>query len=357
MHRTSGVLADGREIFWYDADDGTRTATPDHRDLPPAQPDSQMRRDPLTGDWIAVASHRQTRTFMPSASECPLCPTRDGWSSEVPSDDYEVVVFENRFPSFSTHSAPATETGDPLQETHPGLGRCEVICFGSDHDASFADLSPERARLVLDTWADRTRTLSEIDTVEYVYPFENRGAEIGVTLQHPHGQIYGYPYVPRTASRELASAEAYAAEHGRNLFGDIIDSERRDGSRVILETNEWIAFMPFAARWPIEVHVYPLRRVRDLPQLDEAQRDDFARIYLDLLGRLDRLYSVPTPYISGWQQAPVRRHREEAWLHLELLSVRRAESKIKYLAGSESGQGGWVNDGLPEQVADRLRTV
>ncbi|WP_018156984.1 galactose-1-phosphate uridylyltransferase [Demetria terragena] len=357
MHRTNGLLADGREIVWYDIDGTARVAPRDERDLPSTYPDSQMRCDPLTGDWIAVASHRQTRTFMPSASECPLCPSKDGWLSEVPSRDYEVVVFENRFPSFSTHSQPAPTVETPLQQTSAGLGRCEVVCFGSDHNASFADLSPERARLILDAWADRTHALSQIDTIEYVYPFENRGAEIGVTLQHPHGQIYGYPYVPHVASRELASAEAYAAEHGRNLFGDIIESERRDGARVIAQTEEWIAFLPFASRWPIEIHVYPLRRVRDLPELDTAQRDDFAHLYLDLLGRLDRLYSQPTPYISGWQQAPVRQHREEAWLHLELLSVRRAEGKVKFLAGSESGQGGWVNDGQPEQLAERLRSL
>lgn len=357
MEKTRGLLADGREIVWYDNEGTARTPAEDLRDLPPAATESQMRQDPLTGDWIAVASHRQTRTFMPSASDCPLCPSTEGRRSEVPSSDYQVVAFENRFPSFSTRTGPTAVSEDALRQVRPGAGRCEVVCFASDHDATFAGLPPRRARLVLDTWADRTAELSRIDTVEYVYPFENRGVEIGVTLQHPHGQIYAYPYLPPVAARELVRAEAYAAEHGRSLFGDIIEAERRDGTRVLLETDEWIAFVPFAARWPIEVHVYPTRRVRDLPELDDAQRDDFARVYLEVLGRLDRLYTEPTPYIAGWQQAPVRSRRDEAWLHLELLSVRRAEGKIKYLAGSESGQGGWVNDGQPEDLAARLRAL
>lgn len=357
VEKTRGRLADGREIVWYDSEGTSRVPAEDRRDLPPASTRSELRQDPLTGDWIAVASHRQSRTFMPAASDCPLCPTRQGRASEVPTPDYQVVAFENRFPSFSTRTDPTDIVDDGLRQARPGAGRCEVVCFASEHDATFAGLGPARARLVLDAWADRTVDLSLIDTVEYVYPFENRGVEIGVTLQHPHGQIYAYPYLPPVADRELTRAEAYAARNGRNLFGDIIETERREGARVIAETQEWIAFVPFAARWPIEVHVYPTRRVRDLPELDDAQRDDFAQLYLDVLGRLDRLYSEPTPYIAGWQQAPVRIRRDEAWLHLELLSVRRAEGRVKFLAGSESGQGGWVNDGQPEVLAQRLREV
>ncbi len=356
MERTCGRLADGREIVWYDADGTGREAAPDPRDLPPASSTSTMRLDPLTGEWIAVASHRQSRTYMPPADQCPLCPSTGDRLSEVPSHDYQVVAFENRFPSLSTrldeHSITVSEG---LEQQRPGAGRCEVICFTSDHDASFAKLSPAQARLVVDAWADRTTELSRITTVEHVFPFENRGVEIGVTLQHPHGQIYAYPFVPPRALTELTRAEAYATEHGRNLFGDIMRAEQRDGSRILLDSAEWLVFVPFAARWPIEVHFYPKRQVPDLPGLDDAQRDDFTGVYLDVLQRFDRIYTPPTPYIAAWQQAPARSHREEAWLHLELYSVRRAEGKIKYLAGSESGQGAFVNDGLPEQLVARLR--
>lgn len=357
MERTRGVLADGREIIWYDVDGTGRTPVDDHRPLSPAAPHSEMRQDPLNGDWIAVASHRQSRTYMPPADECPLDPSRDGHQTEVPSADYQVVAFENRFPSFSTRTDPATIVDDGLVQVRPGLGRCEVVCFTSDHSKSFGQLSLTEARLVVDVWADRTSELSRLECVEYVYPFENRGVEIGVTLQHPHGQIYAYPYVPPTALRELTRAEQYNSRTGRNLFGDIVASEVEDGSRMLVDSQEWVAFLPFAARWPIEVHFYPKRQVPDLPALDDAQRDDFALVYLDILDRLDRLYTEPTPYVAAWQQAPARQHRDQAWLHLELLSVRRAEGKIKYLAGSESGQGGWVNDGLPEALATRLRDL
>ncbi|TWP37902.1 galactose-1-phosphate uridylyltransferase [Leekyejoonella antrihumi] len=356
MQRTTGRLADGREIIWYDADGTRRVAVPDRRDLAQATSTSQMRLDPLTDEWIAVASHRQSRTYMPPADQCPLCPTTDGRLSEVPSSDYQVVAFENRFPSLSTYLDDTSVTNlEGLEQTRPGAGRCEVICFTSSHDTSFAQLSSAEARLVVDAWADRTRDLSGIETVQHVFPFENRGVEIGVTLQHPHGQIYAYPFIPPRALTELTRAEAYAAEHDSNLFGDTIKAEIADGSRVLIDSSEWIAFVPFAARWPMEVHFYPKRQVPDLPGLDDAQRDDFTAVYLDILQRFDRAYTPPTPYIAAWQQAPVREHREQAWLHLELYSVRRAEGKIKYLAGSESGQGAFVNDGLPEQLAERLR--
>ena len=186
MFRTDGRLADGRTIRWYDRTAG-REPSPDTRDLPTTTPMSQIRRDPLTGERIVLAAHRQNRTFMPPADECPLCPSRDGYASEVPSDSYEVVVFDNRFPALSDAVVDVPTEDDPLFASAPAHGACEVVCFSERHDASFKDLGLEQARLVVDAWADRTRELSARDSVEYVYPFENRGVEIGVTLPHPHG--------------------------------------------------------------------------------------------------------------------------------------------------------------------------
>ena len=358
MQRTAGLLADGREIIWFDVDGSPpRSAVDDPRDLPQTIASSQLRLDVLTQQWISMASHRQSRTYMPPADECPLCPSRDGRHTEVPSEEYQSAAFENRFPSFSTHVEGIESVDDGITQLRPGIGRCEVVCFTSDHDGSFAGLTQEQARLVVDVWADRTTALSSSPGVEQVFPFENRGAEIGVTLQHPHGQIYGYPFVPPQAHAELRSAREHLAETGRSLFGDIIERELRDEVRVVVDSEHWVAFVPFAARWPMEVHLFPRRQVPDIPALNDAERDDFARVYLDVLGRFDRLYSTPMPYIAGWQQAPVHTDRDLAWLHLELFSVRRGEGRLKYLAGSESAMGAFVGDVLPEQQAERLRDV
>ncbi|KYH45069.1 galactose-1-phosphate uridylyltransferase [Branchiibius sp. NY16-3462-2] len=364
MERTPSTLADGRQIIWYDADGTHRVPSVDRRPLEPSIVMSQMRNDPLTGEWIAVSSARQNRTYMPPADECPLCPSRDGRMSEIPSADYQVVAFENRFPSFATHIQGVEIQDDGFDQVRPATGRCEVLCFTSDHDSTFASLTPAQARLVVDAWADRTAYLNSLDVVKHVFPFENRGIEIGVTLQHPHGQIYGYPFIPPRAKTELRHAADYRAGYGHNMFGHIIAFEQ-DGPRVVASNEEWIAFVPFAARWPVEVHLYPLRRVLDLSELDEAQRDAFAVIYLDLLRRFDRMYDSRLPYIAGWQQAPApdpgneqtTALRAEAWLHLELTSIRRGPDKLKYLAGSESGQGAFIADILAEPLAERLREL
>ncbi|ATL28359.1 galactose-1-phosphate uridylyltransferase [Streptomyces formicae] len=349
MKKTSTRLADGRELIYYDMrDDAVRDAV-DRRPLGPVSTTSEIRRDALLGDSVAIASHRQGRTYHPPADECPLCPSAEGRSSEIPDSAYDVAVFENRFPSLA---------GD--------AGRCEVVCFTSDHDASFADLTEEQAGLVLDAWTDRTAELSHLPSVAQVFCFENRGAEIGVTLGHPHGQIYAYPFVtPRTDLMLRSLAAHKETTQGRNLFDDVL-AEERAGERVVLEGEHWVAFVPYAAHWPYEVHLYPKRRVPDLLALDEAARTEFPQVYLELLKRFDRIFGepAPTPYIAAWHQAPfgpLEGHdgvnRDDFALHLELFTIRRTSGKLKFLAGSESGMSVFINDVPPETAAQRLREV
>lgn len=367
MRRTPAKLADGREIIYFDADDTAPSRElEDPRDLGPISTVSEIRYDAPLDEWVAIASHRQGRTHLPPSDECPLCPSRNGRQTEVPAADYDVVVFENRFPSFSTHldgGAPVEGTGssvtvhDELVAHGPGVGRCEVVCFTSDHDSPISHLSPERVRLVVDAWVDRTEELSRLPHVEQVFCFENRGEEIGVTLGHPHGQIYAYPFVTPRTRRMLDSARRHRERTWRNLFADVLAGELADGSRVVASSEHWVAFVPFAARWPVEVHLYPRRHVPDLPALTDDERDDFARLYIDVLCTMDNLYSAPLPYISAWHQAPVRVDRDLAYLHLQLFSVKRAANKLKFLAGSESGMGVFINDVTPEQVAAQLRAA
>ena len=350
MKKTSTRLADGRELIYFDLSDDTVRDAVDRRPLEPTVTTSEIRRDALLGDSVAIASHRQGRTYHPPADECPLCPTQGDRLSEIPDSSYDVVVFENRFPSLAGDS-----------------GRCEVVCFTSDHDASFADLTEEQARLVLDAWTDRTSELSHLSSVEQVFCFENRGAEIGVTLGHPHGQIYAYPFTtPRTALMLRSLATHKEAAGGENLFDAVLARELA-GDRVVLESEHWAAFVPYAAHWPYEVHLYPKRRVPDLLALDEAARTEFPQVYLELLKRFDRIFGEgepPTPYIAAWHQAPFGAlaefdgvTRDDFALHLELFTIRRTSGKLKFLAGSESGMNVFINDVPPERAAERLREV
>ncbi len=347
--KTSARLADGREIVYFDESPGLgRALVPDTRDLPPrppgpprpaGTPESGIRWDPLAGEWVVIAAARQDRTFLPPPDQCPLDPSRPGRPTEIPADSYDVVVFENRFPS--------------LREP---LGRCEVVCFTSDHDASFAQLSPARVRTVFEAWVDRTEVLSALPGTEQVYCFENRGEEIGVTLHHPHGQIYAFPFVTPRTGQMVAQARGY---DGDNLFDDLVDAELRAGVRVVTRNEHWLAFVPEAARWPYEVRIFPAARVPDLPATGEAARAAFGPLYLDVLRRFDALFGGPAPYIAGWHQAPVKDEaaRRQFAAHLQVLSVRRAAGKLKYLAGTESGMGVWINNIVPEEAAQRLREV
>jgi UDPglucose--hexose-1-phosphate uridylyltransferase len=357
--RTSRSLADGREILYFDA--GTRAAAhdaADTRDLPPVATRSQLRWDALLGEWVVIASHRQTRTFLPPADQCPLCPSRPGRPTEIPDADYQVVAFENRFPSLATgveRDVPPSAPGAPLAELRPGFGRCEVVVFTSDHDRDFAELPPDRARLVVDVWAERTAELSRIEGVEHVFVFENHGEEIGVTLSHPHGQIYAYPFVPARVEKVLGSVRRHREATGGDLFEEVVEAER-SGPRVVAANEHWTAFVPAAARWPYEVQLFPTRKVPDLPALTDDERDAFVAVYLDVLGRFAHRFDTPMPYIASWNQAP-RTARDEWWLHLQLFSLRRAPGKLKYLAGSESGMGAFITDTNPEDVAEQLRAV
>jgi UDPglucose--hexose-1-phosphate uridylyltransferase len=347
VFKSSARLADGREIIYFDEAPGSgRAGARDTRPLPPrgprpplpaGDPDQGIRWDPLAGEWVVIAAARQDRTFLPPPEACPLDPSAPGRPTEIPAPGYDVVVFENRFPS--------------LREP---LGRCEVVCFTSDHNASFAQLGPGRVGTVFEAWADRTAALSALPGIRQVYCFENRGEEIGVTLHHPHGQIYALPFVtPRTAQM-AAQAARYA---GGNLFDDLVAREIEAGTRVVARNEHWVAFVPEAARWPYEVRIFPLARVPDITAVPEAARAAFGPLYLDLLRRFDQLFGQPAPYIAAWHQAPVGEEetRRRFAAHLQVLSVRRAAGKLKYLAGTESGMGVWVNDIVPEEAARRLR--
>ena len=351
------VLADGRELIYFD-DADTELAPerlPDERLLDPRPPTALMRQDVLTGEWISIAAARNNRVFLPPANLDPLAPQAPDNPSEVPSL-YDVAVFENRSPSFGPDLLEPGQTPVPedsalgLGRSRASIGRCEVVCFSPEREGSFGSLTTSRARTVIEAWADRTVALSALPGIEQVFPFENRGEQVGVTLHHPHGQIYSYPFVSPRTQRLIASIESY----GPTLFADILASEQA-GERMIVQGDHWSAFVPFAARWPIEVHILPHRQLPDLGATTTDERDELAVLYPRVLRAIDGLYPTPTPYIAGWHQAPVNSHREDVRLMLQITSPRRAADRLKFLAGSESAMGAFIGDVPPETTAQNLR--
>jgi len=350
VKRTELKMFDGRQIFYYDREVVERNAI-DTRPVEPRPLPGEMRQDPLTGEWIAMAAHRQGRAFLPPKEFCPLCPTKTDFGTEIADSTFEVVVFENRSPSFS---APSSELP---AETIQASGRCEVVVFSDQHEGSFGSLELAQMRTVMAAWIDRTREISTLPYVEQVFAFENRGEEVGVTLNHPHGQIYSYPFITPRTSKMLQVAQEHFDKTGLPLITSIIDREINDQVRIITQNEHWIAYVPFAARYPYEIHVAPKVFVADLAELSDVVADAFPVIAKEVLLRLDGVFGIQMAYIAAWHQAPVRVGREVLGLHWQITSIRRAPGKLKYLAGSESAMGAFIMDVKPEQSAQQLRDV
>ena len=350
VKRTELAMFDGRQIFYYDREHVLRNAV-DARPFEARPLIGQMRQDPLTGEWVTMASHRQERIFLPPQEFCPLCPTRGDFNTEIADTSFEVVVFENRFPSFSK----------PLDNQPEGLpqasGRSEIVVYSDQHSGSFATLSLQQMRTVLAAWIDRTREISKLPYVEQVFIFENRGEEVGVTLHHPHCQIYSYPFITPRTTQMLQVASAHFKKTGTPLLTTIIEREIKDQLRIIAENNHWIAYVPFAARYPFEIHIAPKSFVPDLAELTDEVADSFPAIAKEVLLRLDGVFGIEMAYIAAWHQAPVRTGRNILGLHWQITSIRRAPGKLKYLAGSESAMGAFIMDANPEQSAQQLRDV
>ncbi len=318
---------------------------------------SELRWNPLLGEWTITATHRQERTFLPPADYCPLCPTQPGaFETEIPAPNFDIVVFENRFPSLQAAPPPPAVEGSPLYPVRPAHGICEVVVYTDRHMTTLAEESVERIRRLILVWCDRFAELGAREEVAYVYIFENKGEAIGVTLHHPHGQIYAYPFIPPRVARQLAQAEQHWARTGRDLPGDILAAEQADGRRIVCENETFVVFVPFFARYPYETLVVPKRQVTAIVDFDARERQRLAEILKTLLVGYDRLFGFSLPYIMALHQRPTDgRDYPYVRFHIEFLPPHRTAAKLKYLAGSESGAGAFINDTIPEETAPRLR--
>lgn len=319
---------------------------------------AERRRNPTAAEWTTFASHRQDRTFLPPAEHCPLCPTRDPDApTEIPRDRYDFVVFENRFPSFTTN-APEPETpAGGVYEVEAARGAAEVVVYSDDHDLKLADMEPERIARLVDVWADRYAELGRRDEVAYVFVFENKGQAMGVTLDHPHGQVYAYPEIPPRPMRELTAALAHFSDHGTCVFCDVVARERLDGVRVVVGNESVVAYVPFWARYPYEVHIVLRRHCASLLDVTHPERLRLAEVLKAVLTAYDRLFGFELPYVMSIHQAPTDdgQWQHVSHLHIELTPPHRTATKLKYLAGSELGGGAYVNDTVPEETAEQLR--
>jgi UDPglucose--hexose-1-phosphate uridylyltransferase len=356
LRKTRITKADGRYLWYYSWDKPPPGATSLEAGLALESEGLELRWHPLLETWVIVAPERQDRTFLPPAEYCPLCPTSDPASpTEVPSHEYEIAVFENRFPTFRRDAPPPA--GGP-QPTLPANGAAEVVLYSSEHDLTLAELPVERIERLVDVWTDRYRELGGRPEVAYVFIFENRGKEMGVTLTHPHGQIYGFPFVPPVVQAELAAAARYRRVNGRCLHCDLVEQETVAGERLVTKNDDFVAFVPSFARLPYEVHVVAREHRRSLAELTQGEQRALASILSVLLRKYDNLWGVPMPFVMVMHQRPTDGHRHPGChFHIEFTPPYRSRDKLKYLAGCETGAGTFINDVRPEQTAQELRAA
>jgi UDPglucose--hexose-1-phosphate uridylyltransferase len=359
MHRLALTKPDGRALTLYsrlpiDAALGAPSPFAE-----PLNASAHLRWHPLRGEWVTYAAYRQDRTFLPPPDYNPLAVTTDpAHPTEVPAGAWDVAVFDNRFPSLAVPLEGSAPPPELIVPTAPAAGHCEVVVFTQDPKASLGTLALGHLELLLQVWGERTENLGARPGIEYVLPFENRGIEVGVTLHHPHGQIYAYPVIPPVPARMQAVAVEHLRSHGRGVLEALIDGERRDGRRMIYEGPHAVAFVPVCARYPYEVWVATIAPVEGFAQLDEAQRADLARALKTVLLKYDGLWQRPMPYLMAWYQAPTDGlPHPESHLHAQLWPPYRTRDRLKYLAGTEIGAGFFAMDALPEDKALELQQV
>jgi UDPglucose--hexose-1-phosphate uridylyltransferase len=320
---------------------------------------SELRWHPFLEEWVITATHRQDRTFLPPPDYCPLCPTKPGgFPTEIPRPDFDIVVFENKFPSLQVRSPRPSVAATALTPVAPAQGVCEVVVYSPQHQGTLAKMPLTRIRNLVTVWQDRYRELGSREEIKTVLIFENKGEAVGVTLHHPHGQIYAFPFVPPKLERELDASRRYYNEQRQCLFCATIAEERRDGRRVIFESGRFVAFIPFFARLPYEVYLAPKRHLASLAEFTAADREDLALALKGLLLKYDALFERSFPYIMAIHQAPTDGGSYPDYhLHFEFYPPLRTADKLKYLAGCEAGAGNYINDTLAEEKAAELRRV
>ena len=295
---------------------------------------SELRFNELRGEQVVYAIDRQERTFLPARELCPLDPTRPGGpETEIPVAAFQIAVFDNRFPAFES---PA--------------GAAEVVVYTDEHDGSFGSLTPARAEALMWVWRHRYEALGARADVAYVMIFENRGVEVGVTLHHPHGQIYAYPFVPPVPALERAADERL----GGCAPCVLLERELQDGRRLLIERESVVAYTPTAARWAYEAHVVMRAHRSSLLACEPGELRELAAVLQALARGYDALFERPFPYVMVVHQAPTDGN-EQGHLHVEFYPPLRTAEKLKFLAGSEQGAGTFISDTLPEESAAALR--
>uniref|UniRef100_A0A7V4KDB7 Galactose-1-phosphate uridylyltransferase n=1 Tax=Fervidobacterium pennivorans TaxID=93466 RepID=A0A7V4KDB7_FERPE len=311
----------------------------------------ERRWNLLTGEWVMVSAYTQARPTNPT-NFCPLCPGGDEFETE-----YDLVSFDNRYPSMKLDAPEVQSTG--IYRKARSNGKCEVVVYTIEHESAMSMMPIHQIEKLIQMWVDRYLDLSQNRFIKYVFIFENRGKEVGATLPHPHGQLYAFPFIPKRIEAKLQALSQYYDENGTCAVCDIVDNEVKLKERIIYENESFITLVPFYARWPYEVHVYPKRHVSTLVELTNTERYHLAKALKVVTMKYDLLFKQAFPYMMMLFQAPVNdvSYSHAFHFHIEFNPVKRDKDKIKWMASVETGTWAFINPKIPEEAAKELRNV
>lgn len=313
---------------------------------------AELRYDPLTNDWIMIASHRQNRPQMPK-DWCPFCPG----SGKVP-DDFDVLEYDNDFPALLQNPPVPDDVAAGPYKTSPCHGKCEVILYSKEHTVTLPELPLPHVRKLVDLWCERHNIISADEKIKYVFIFENRGEVVGVTMPHPHGQIYGYPFIPKKLELECASMKKHKKETGKCLICDMMETEISEKKRIIFENEDFVVFIPFFSAYPYGLYIVSKAHKQYITEFTEREKDNLAAAIKNAAGTLDSLFDYTFPYMMCMHQAPVNSGDvSDFHFHIEFYPPMRSRDKQKFNASSETGAWAHCNPTCPEEKAEELRAA
>ncbi|MEN2984173.1 MAG: galactose-1-phosphate uridylyltransferase [Dictyoglomaceae bacterium] len=311
---------------------------------------SELRWHPFLKEWVIVAGKVQERPVLPPREKCPLC----YGGVEVPKP-YDLLVFENRFPSLTKEVFDVIPFEDEIYKLKGGQGVCEVVLYSMEHDSSVSRMPLEQVEKLVLVWEDRFKDLSALDFINYVLIFENRGEIVGVSLHHPHGQIYAFPFIPPIIEKEINSSMEYYNKKEKCLFCSILEKEKKEKKRLVYENKYFTAFSPFYGKYPFEIHIYSNRHLGSLPEMNYEEKMYLAEIIQKIVKAYDNVYGFNFSYMMVLHQKPSKGEYSFYHFHIEFYSLHRDKDKIKYLASVESGSGTFINPLAPEDSAELMR--
>ncbi len=330
------------------------------------------RWNPLRGSWVVVSPNRtqrpwqgQTETAGAAAAlqydpQCYLCPGNLRAGGERTPQYTGTYTFENDYAALKPDVAPATLDvgGDGLLRAETERGVCRVLCFDPRHDLTLATMSVEGIRRVVDLWADQATELGARPEIRYVQIFENRGAMMGASNPHPHGQIWATEHIPDEPALEMAAQRAYFAEHKETLLAAYLKRELEMGERVVAQNEAWVALVPFWAVWPFELLLVPRDPVATMQTQSPAQRDGLAMLLSTVTRGYNQVFKTPFPYSMGFHPAPADEEEHPAWtLHAHFYPpLLRSATVRKFMVGFEL-LGSPQRDITPESAAETLRAA